>query len=119
MTYTYALQTTKEWQQFPSFRIRFYLANGQHVMVGYHIALRTSGNYLLSTRVLIDDVENTYFRSSSGYQYHHTHHVFHPVFLAKGWHEAKVQVKQTGNFYNNVYQDWNAALFSVEYFEIV
>lgn len=93
VTYTYALQTTMEWQQFPSMKIKFYLGNAQSVMVGYHLALRLSGAAFLATRVIIDKAENTYFRSSTGPLYHHTHHVFHPVYMAKGWHEAVVEVK--------------------------
>lgn len=90
VTYTYALQTNGGWQQFPDMKINFYLARPQFVLITYNINLKLLGVNFFSTRVLIDKVENTYFRYTTDYAYHHTHFVSKQVWMDAGNHEVMV-----------------------------
>lgn len=117
VTYTYVLPTVSTWEQFPSMEIKYYIGQAQYVKVGYHLAVRLGTCNFFATRTIIDGTENTYLRSSTGSLYHHNHVAFVPVWTEPGWHEARVEVRHNGGFYNVINSDWNTALFSVEYFE--
>lgn len=117
ITYTYPLQTARSWQQFPDMKIQFNLTKKQFVRIKYELSLRTAGNDFFKSRVIIDGVENPWFRYVTGYLYWRTHAVSHEVLMETGLHVIYVEYDQAGGNYEEIPADWAAALFTVTYFE--
>ena len=117
VTYTYVLPVSDGWEQFPDMILNYTIKQAQYVKIGYHLAVKLGKCSQLGTRVIIDGQENTYFRSYTGNLYYHNHVVFVPVWTEPGQHQARIEVTHNGGFENMIYEDWNNALFSAEYYE--
>ena len=118
ITYTYSLQSTNTWQQFPDMNIQFRLKYPQFVSIDYNIVLWTNGNNYLCTRVMVDNVENRRFRSTTGDTRLHSNSQSQKVWMEAGLHWARVEFKNSGTISNQNLQDWNGAFFKVEYYVV-
>lgn len=119
VTYPYSLQFIKYdvWAQFPDMNLVIELKLSQYVLISYRIIGYSTGTYYLITRVKIDGVENAHFRDMSYSNVYRSNSASKNVYLEKGNHTITVEYRNDGLTSNQVYADWNCAIFTVEYYK--
>ena len=93
----------------------FELAESKLVFVGYVITMPSSGDSHLVTRLIVDSVENTYYRAITGNTVYHTNSVSGFVSLDAGRHVIKVEYRTPGSFASSFAEDWTTAQLQVTY----